>query len=207
MMKHSCCAAAVVTILLGSACSSSGQDPPRSPAPEDSSSSASSGSSTGSAPSGETNPASTHPEWIKSDSAARQVTLSLETAVRPGSTMASINGYRNGEARVVVPVGWTVTWNWRNADSAAHSLVVMVQREKIPLEGGRPAFSNAMTRMVTQGLESGQTDQSTFQAEEAGWYWLLCGVPSHALNGEWIELRVDPDAKKPELVVKGQVPS
>jgi hypothetical protein len=148
-------------------------------------------------------PASAHPEWIKSDSAARHVTLSLETAVPPGSTMASINGYRNGQARVVFPLGWTVTWNWRNADSsAAHSLVVMVQREKIPLEGGRPAFSNAMTRMVTQGLDSGQTDQSTFQAEEAGWYWLLCGVPSHALNGEWIELRVDPDAKKPDLVVK-----
>jgi Sulfocyanin (SoxE) domain len=122
--------------------------------------------------------------------------------------MTSINGYRNGEARVVVPLGWTVTWNWRNADSsAAHSLVVMVQREKIPLEGGRPAFSNAMTRMVTQGLDNGQTDQSTFQAEEAGWYWLLCGVPSHALNGEWIELRVDPDAKKPDLVIKGQAPS
>jgi len=203
MIKHNCCAAAVVTILLGSACSSSRQETPRLPAPEDSSSAASPAPATRNDPPRDTSPASTHPDWIKSDSAARHVTLSLETAVRPGSTMASINGYRNGEARVVVPLGWTVTWNWRNADSsAAHSVVVMVQREKIPLEGGRPAFSNAVTRMVTQGLDSGQTDQSTFQAEEAGWYWLLCGVPSHALNGEWIELRVDPDAKKPDLVVK-----
>jgi Sulfocyanin (SoxE) domain len=208
MMKHSCNAAAVLTILLGSACSSAGQSAARSPAPEDSSRSPSPPTSTRSAPPGKASPVSTHPDWIKSDSAARQVTLSLETAVRPESTMASINGYRNGEARVVVPVGWTVTWNWRNADaSAAHSLVVMVQREKIPVEGGRAAFSNAMTRMVTQGLDSGQTDQSTFQADEAGWYWLLCGVPSHALNGEWIELRVDPDAKKPDLVVKGHAPS
>jgi hypothetical protein len=204
MIKHSSRAAAVVIILFGSACSSSGQGTPRLPAPEDSSSAASSAPSTRSDPPRDTSPASAHPDWIKSDSAARHVTLSLETAVRPGSTMASINGYRSGEARVVVPLSWTVTWNWRNADSsAAHSLVVMVQREKIPLEGGRPAFSNAMTRMVTQGLDSGQTDQSTFQAEEAGWYWLLCGVPSHALNGEWIELRVDPDAKQPDLVVKG----
>jgi len=203
MIKHSCSAAAVVTMLLGSGCSSSGQGKPRWPAPEDSASAASSAPSTRSDPPRDTSPASAHPDWIKSDSAARHVTLSLETAVRPGSTMASINGYRSGEARVVVPLSWTVTWNWRNADSsAAHSLVVMVQREKIPLEGGRPAFSNAMTRMVTQGLDSGQTDQSTFQAEEAGWYWLLCGVPSHALNGEWIEFRVDPDAKKPDLVVK-----
>jgi hypothetical protein len=23
---------------------------------------------------------------------------------------------------------------------------------------------------------------------------MLCGVPSHALKGEWLELRVDPDA-------------
>jgi plastocyanin len=136
------------------------------------------------------------------------VTLSLETAARPGSKVASINGYRTGEARLVVPVGWTITWNWRNADSSAsHSLVVMVQREKIPLEGGRPAFSNAMTRMVSQGLGAGQTDQSTFQAEEAGWYWLLCGVPSHALSGEWIELRIDPEAREPALVVKPQSPS
>jgi hypothetical protein len=136
------------------------------------------------------------------------VTLSLQTGVGSGTKTAAINGYRNGEARVVVPVGWNITWSWRNADSSAsHSLVVMVQREKIPLEGGRPAFSNAMTRMVTQGLGVGQTDQSTFQADEAGWYWLLCGVPSHALNGEWIELRIDPDAKKPDLVVKGESPS
>lgn len=208
MMKHSCSAAAVVSILLGSACSSSGQGASRSPTPKDSSSPAPSATSTRSAPPSETSPASTHPDWIKSDSAARLVTLSLETAVGPGSKMASINGYRNGEARVVVPLGWTITWNWRNADtSAAHSLVVMVQREKIPLEGGRPAFSNAMTRMVTEGLAGGQTDQSTFQADEAGWYWLLCGVPSHALNGEWIEVRIDPDAKKPDLVVKAEPPS
>jgi hypothetical protein len=96
----------------------------------------------------------------------------------------------------VIPLGWTVKWSWRNADSASrHSLVVMTQREKIPLEGGRPAFSNAMTREVTTGLPAGGTDQTTFQAEDAGWYWLLCGVPNHGLSGEWIEVRVDPDAK------------
>jgi hypothetical protein len=112
-----------------------------------------------------------------------------------------INGYRAGQARVVVPLGWTVRWNWRNADySSPHSFVVMVQREKIPLEGGRPAFSNATTRMVTQGLSRGQTDQTTFVAEEAGWFWMLCGVPEHALRGEWIELRVDPDAKTAKVV-------
>jgi uncharacterized cupredoxin-like copper-binding protein len=78
----------------------------------------------------------------------------------------------------------------------------MVQREKIPLEGGSPAFSNAMTRMVRAGLSAGQTDQTTFQAEEAGWYWLLCGVPEHALAGEWIELQVSREAQVASAVLK-----
>jgi hypothetical protein len=141
--------------------------------------------------------------WLAADSATKTVNLTL-VATRPsGTPSALINGYRAGKARVVVPVGWTVRWNWRNADpTSPHSLVVMVQREKVPLEGGRPAFSNAMTKAVVDGLPLGQTDQTTFEAEEAGWYWLLCGVPSHALEGEWIELRIDPEGKTARAEVK-----
>jgi hypothetical protein len=136
------------------------------------------------------------PPWLAVDSVARTATLSLEVTAPEGAQSALINGFRAGEAQVVVPLGWTVKWNWRNADSTSpHSLVVMMQREKIPLEGGRPAFSNAMSRMVTAGLPVGQTDQTTFVADEAGWFWILCGVPGHALKGEWIELRVDPEAR------------
>ena len=143
------------------------------------------------------------PAWLTVDSAQRTVTLSLKTTAGEGGAAGFINGYRNGEARLVVPLGWIVKWNWQNADPASpHSLVVMTQREKIPLEGGRPAFSNAMSREVTTGLPPGGTDQTTFQADEAGWFWLLCGVPNHALSGEWIELRVDPEAKTAGLIRK-----
>jgi Sulfocyanin (SoxE) domain len=141
--------------------------------------------------------------WLVADSAGRTVTLDLEVTARAGAGSALINGHRSGEARIIVPLGWTVRWNWRSSDATApHSLVVMVQREKLPLEGGRPSFSNAMTRMVTEGLRPGQTDQSTFLADEAGWYWMMCGVPSHALNGEWLELRVDPEAKTARVETK-----
>jgi sulfocyanin SoxE-like protein len=146
------------------------------------------------------------PSWLVVDSAGRTVMLTLEVTAPAGAPSALINGHHAGEARIVVPLGWTVTWNWRSADATSpHSLVVMVQREKIPLEGGRAAFSNAMTRMVTEGLPAGQTDQSTFVAEEAGWYWMLCGVPGHAIKGEWLELRVDPEAKLPSVVIKRNV--
>lgn len=141
--------------------------------------------------------------WLVVDSAARTVSLDLHVTAPSVTPSALINGYRAGAARIVVPLNWSVKWNWHSADSTApHSLVVMVQREKIPLEGGRASFSNAMTRMVTEGLRPGQADQSTFVAEEAGWYWMMCGVPGHGVNGEWLELRVDPEAKSPRVEVK-----
>ena len=143
--------------------------------------------------------------WLVSDSAAKAAELSIVVTRPRGAESALLNGYRRGEARILVPVGWTVRWNWRNADSSSrHSLVVMAEREKIPLEGGRPAFSNAMTRMVTEGLPAGRTDQTTFEAEEGGWYWLLCGVPRHALAGEWLELRIDPDSADASVRIKNQ---
>jgi hypothetical protein len=150
-----------------------------------------------------TTPAQPHgaPEWLVADPAAKTVTIALRVT-REGDG-PRINGHRNGDLRIVVPLGQTVQWDWRNADSTSpHSLVVMVQREKLPTEGGRAAFSNAMSRMVTAGLAAGQDDRTTFTADEAGWYWLLCGVPGHAIAGEYLELRVDPEATTAGVKVK-----
>jgi hypothetical protein len=128
------------------------------------------------------------------------VTLSLDVTAPAGAPSALIAGHRAGEVEIVAPLNWTVTWHWQSSDStASHSLVVMAEREKLPAQGGQPALDNAMTRMVTTGLKAGQTDVTTFTADQAGWYWLLCGVPGHALKGEWLGLRVDPDAKGPEV--------
>jgi hypothetical protein len=143
------------------------------------------------------------PPWLVADSAGRTVTLALQVTPAPDGGPALINGYRNGELQIVVPLNWTVQWDWRSADSTApHSLVVMAEREKLPTEGGRAAFTNAMTRMVTAGLLPGQGDRTTFTADEAGWYWMLDGVPGHAIKGEYIGLRVDPDARTARVVVK-----
>ena len=141
--------------------------------------------------------------WVAVDSAARTVTLTLEVTKPAGQPSARIAGAREGGVQVVVPLGWTVAWDWRNADSTGpHSLVVMQEREKLPTEGGRPVFTNAMTKSLTDGLAAGQTDHTTFEADQVGWYWLLCGVPSHALQGEWLGLKVDPDAKTASVAVK-----
>ena len=143
------------------------------------------------------------PAWVTVDSAARTVHLALDVTATAGEPSARIAGVRDGGAQVVVPLGWTVTWDWRNADSAApHSLVVMQEREKLPTEGGRPPFTNAMTKSLTAGLAAGQSDHTSFEADQTGWYWLLCGVPSHALQGEWLGLKVDADAKTAGVALK-----
>jgi hypothetical protein len=181
-------------VVAGIACSGGSQNASSAPAPS---------APAVSPPAADSSPAAVDTSWITSDSAERTVTLSLVVTKPTSSPSALINGYRSGQAQIVVPVKWTIKWNWRNDDPGAmHSLVVMTQREKVPLEGGRASFSNAMSRSVTEGLATGQTDQTTFEAEEAGWYWLMCGVPSHALNGEWLELRVSPDAHSGSVHLK-----
>jgi hypothetical protein len=140
--------------------------------------------------------------WLVADDAGKTVTVALQVT-RAADGAVLINGHRKGELRIVVPLNWTVQWDWRNADSTApHSLVVMAEREKLPTEGGRAAFTNGMTRMVSGGLEAGQVDRTTFTADEAGWYWLLCGVPGHAIAGEFLGLRVDPEARTASVRAK-----
>jgi hypothetical protein len=140
------------------------------------------------------------PPWITADTAARTVALELDVTAPPGAPSALIAGHRAGDVQIVIPLKWTVTWHWQSSDTTApHSLVLMAEREKLPAEGGRPAIDNALTRLVTAGLKAGQKDVATFVADQAGWYWLLCGVPGHALAGEWVGLRVSPDARVPEV--------
>lgn len=143
------------------------------------------------------------PSWITVDAPSKTVRLALEVQHPVGDSLVTINGFRQGGVQVVVPLNWTVQWSWVNGDSSAsHSLVVMAEREKLPLEGGRPALDNAWSRSVTAGLKPGQKDNTTFTATDAGWYWMLCGVPSHAIAGEWIGLKIDREATTVSSVKK-----
>ena len=144
------------------------------------------------------------PTWIRSDPASRTVVLDLAVTRLAGAASAVISGESDGSIQVIVPRGWTVRWHWINQDSTAtHSLVVVAEREKLPQQGGQAAFTNAMTRAVLPGLAAGRTDDTSFEVEDGGWFWVICGVPGHAIAGEWISLRVDPAATDVAVKRKG----
>ncbi len=142
------------------------------------------------------------PAWIHPDSATRTVTVEL-AAIRPaGAPVATLNGISHSALQVVVPLGWTVKLEWRNDDSTAHSFVVQQEREKLPERAGEPAFQYAYSRTPVAGMGPGRTDHTQFVVDQAGWYWILCGVPGHAIGGEYIGLRVDPAASGVAVISK-----
>lgn len=144
------------------------------------------------------------PTWIQPDPASKSVLLDLTVTHPGGAPSAVISGEHDGSIQVIVPRSWTIKWHWVNQDStASHSLVVVAEREKLPQQGGQAVFTNAMTRAVLPGLPVGRTDDTSFEAEEGGWFWVICGVPGHAIAGEWISLRVDPAATEVGVKKKG----
>lgn len=150
----------------------------------------------------------TLPPWVQSDPATKTVTLQLDVTPAPDGGAALLAGARQGGVQVVVPLRWTVRWQFRNLDSTrTHSLVIMAEREKLPQEAGPPAFPQAATRMPLKGLpvvapDARPQDVTTFEADQAGWYWLLDGVPGQAIAGTFIGLKVDPAATAPSVEVK-----
>ena len=142
--------------------------------------------------------ASSLQQWVRGDSAARRVTIDLAAVHTAGAAGPTLNGISNGRVQVVVPLNWTVVIEWRNADStASHSFIVQQEREKLPERAGEPAFLYAYSRTPASGMAVGKTDRTQFVVDQAGWYWILCGVPGHAIAGEYISLRVDPTATAP----------
>lgn len=147
------------------------------------------------------------PAWVSSRDAEKVATLVIDVT-RDAQGRVLLSGEREGSVQVVVPKGWTLEWRFRNLDSTGtHSLVVMAEREKLPTQGGRPAFTNAMTRSLLSGLPLATGDRpqdtSRFELDESGWYWMLDGVPGQALAGAWIGLKVDAAATGVSVVRKG----
>lgn len=136
-------------------------------------------------------------DWISVDDAARTVAITLVVGESNVNNRWNFNGYANGEATVVVPVGYAVTINFENRDPVHHhSVGVLAMAAIYPaiFEEANPVFDGAMTSNATSMTEAtapgGGTESITFVASEAGDYALVCAVPGHAIAGGWIGFEV-----------------
>lgn len=141
-------------------------------------------------------------EFLSYDPAAKTVSLELFAAHGSVNGGMNFNGASNGGSTITVPVGWTVSWSFKNEDAIPHSAIVLPNKMPFPAQPQEPAIPRAYTKDVTAGLPTNGTDQTTFKASPAGEYVIACGVPGHAPSGMWIHFNVSADAKVPSYTGK-----
>jgi len=141
-------------------------------------------------------------EFMSYDPAAKTVSLKLFAAHGSVNGGMNFNGASNGGSTITVPVGWSVSWSFKNEDAIPHSAIVLANKMPLPAQPQEPAIPRAYTNDVTGGLPTNGTDQTTFKASPAGQYVIACGVPGHAPSGMWIHFDVSADAKVPSYTGK-----
>ena len=138
------------------------------------------------------------PAWLQVDTATAEVSLIAGLGGMNGGM--NFNGATNGALTLVVPVGWHVVLNFRNADpNMPHSAVVIPAATPIPAVAGRPAFPGATTRHADQGLPTGGHESARFDAASPGAYMIFCAVPGHGMAGMWMRLLVSATARRATL--------
>jgi sulfocyanin len=132
-------------------------------------------------------------KWLKYDPATNTVTFELIAGP------FNFNGYRNGEATLVLPPKANVVINFVNKDGTPHSAIVISGEGPVPNSATDPAIPRAYTNKVLEGLPQEASDAMRFPVPESGTYRILCGVPGHGPAGMWIWMKVDPSAKTPSF--------
>jgi len=132
-------------------------------------------------------------EWLSYDAATNTVTFELIAGP------FTFNGYRNGEATLLVPSDAKIVMNFVNKDGTPHSAIVIAGDGAIPNAPTDPAIPRAYTSKALEGLPQEATDVMRFPVPKSGSYRVVCGVPGHALSGMWIWLKADPAVKQPSF--------
>lgn len=142
------------------------------------------------------------PDFMQVDHDARTVSLDIVAGESNANNRWNFNGHSNGDATIVVPVGYEVTVDFRNADpNNPHSLGIDARTGgtwPATFDNPTPAFEGAITTGAASLTEATQPDASetiTFTASQAGSYTMVCYVPAHAATGMWIGFEVSADGQ------------
>jgi len=136
--------------------------------------------------------------WMYVDTTHQTVVIKLIAAATPDNNGFNFDGYYNGKANFVVPLGWTVTWAFTNKAALPHSAALTIGT-KLPPKFALIAGSQVETPNPTQGIATGKEQDVTFGAVDAGRYGLVCLVAGHLAAGMWDHFTVSSTAKMPSI--------
>ena len=141
-------------------------------------------------------PSASAATFVSSDAASKTATITVDANQGTAGGGLNFNGVVKGAKSFTIPAGWTVVMNFKNMGMIPHSAIV-VKGTTPPTSVAEKdaAFPGAYTKTVMQGMNAGATDVVKFKATTAGNYLLICGVPGHALGGQYLGLKVVAGAK------------
>lgn len=138
--------------------------------------------------------------WLVADVPAKTVQFQLIAGFTGMNGALNFNGFGDGGLTLSVPGGWRVVMHFVNHDGMLPHSAEVIPDGPVPTTGGvSPAFSQAVTLKLQEGLTSTERDDIAFVADRAGSYLIICGVPGHAAAGMWIRFQIDPSAQRPLL--------
>lgn len=141
------------------------------------------------------------PSWMTYDAGKKSVSFDIKMAPNGNNGTFNFNGYGRGDMTITVPLGWKVHMHVVNIGEGAipHSLEVVAPAEGVPQQAIDPAFDGAQTIQLVPGMAVGKADDVDFVANKEGKYWIMCGVPNHAVGGMWDWFIVSKTATEPSV--------
>ncbi|WP_424949402.1 sulfocyanin-like copper-binding protein [Deinococcus sp.] len=134
--------------------------------------------------------------YVTSNAAAKTATIVVDASQGTAGGGLNFNGVVKGAKSFTVPAGWNVVMQFKNLGTLAHSAVVIKgTTPPVSVTEKDAAFPGAHTSMVMQGLPMNAAATAKFKAATAGDYLIICGVPGHALGGQYLGLKVVAGAK------------
>ena len=138
--------------------------------------------------------------WLVSDVPTRTVQFQLVAGFSGLNGALNFNGFGDGGLTFTVPAGWHVVIHFINHDGMLSHSAEVIPDGPVPMTGAAtPAFREAATLRLQEGLTSTERDDMKFIADSAGSYLVICGVPGHAMAGMWIRFVVVASAERPSL--------
>ena len=138
-------------------------------------------------------------KFIRIDEEAKKVFIPLTATFNDANYGMNFNGHYKGRAVYTVPIGWEITFHFKNMSPVPHSAVVVEQVMARKLQVGEPYFEGASTTEPLKGLK--KDEKFTFVVDESGKFAIACGFPAHSAGGHWIALDVSKDAETASLAL------